>query len=354
MASLIQRITDLATRTGQAIKLRGMPVGGLNGQVLRKNSGGDFDASWGSVAAGAGGLNRQLQYNNDGALDGALNTDIDSDGLIVVDGLVSVPDAPDSGKAKLFNLSRAGRERLGQRSNNGYRLFQDSLAKDDFSFFRPLGNGTVVQTLGLNNTLTGTATARNVTNANAFQGSRRLGIVSAATAGASAGTRHGVSQLWRGNAAGLGGFEYVARFGVSSLAATTRVFAGLAAATGAISNVDPSGLVNFFALVKDASDANYQMSHNDGVAGSTKINLGNSFVANTQNLDIVEVTLYAPPFSSSLFYSVEIINTGAYSEGEITTNLFANNIFVGPQLWINNGSSAAAVAIDVMGQYLRN
>jgi hypothetical protein len=51
--------------------------------------------------------------------------------------------------------------------------------------FHVTGNGTGVTTVGFGNTSTGTATARNVATTNFYTAARRIGYVSAGTAGSS-------------------------------------------------------------------------------------------------------------------------------------------------------------------------
>jgi hypothetical protein len=46
------------------------------------------------------------------------------------------------------------------------------------------------------------------------------------------------------------------------------------------------------------------------------------------------------------------VNTAFVAEGALSTDLPANTALIAPQIWVNNGATAAAVAIDVTSQYL--
>src|SRR3990172_2836512 len=84
--------------------------------------------------------------------------------------------------------------------------------------YRPRGGGsTGVDILGISDTQTGTGTARATANTNLFTTTRRIGLVSAAGAGSTGGTRHNNAEYFRSSVAVSGGFRYVARFGVSLL-----------------------------------------------------------------------------------------------------------------------------------------
>jgi hypothetical protein len=216
------------------------------------------------------------------------------------------------------------------------------------------GGSTTIALLGLLNTATGTATARSLAATSLFTSLRRVGFVSAATAGSSAGTRHGSNMVWRGNAAGLGGFTYVAAFGIADAAAVAdaRMFVGVSGSTAAIGNVNPSTLANIVGIGADNGQTTLRIMHNDGAGTATAIDLGANFPANTLSTDCYELTLHAPPNGSSVEYIVKRVNTGHEARGAISTDLPSSTTFLSPQIWRNNGATALAVGIDVGMQYV--
>ena len=46
------------------------------------------------------------------------------------------------------------------------------------------------------------------------------------------------------------------------------------------------------------------------------------------------------------------MNTGDFYEGSTAADLPANNTLLAPQVWINNGTTAAIADISVISQYI--
>jgi hypothetical protein len=219
------------------------------------------------------------------------------------------------------------------------------------------GNSTTIQTIGIvSPTITsavGTSTARNVSTGNVFNAARRIGYVSAATAGSSAGARVNVAQFFRGNAANLGGFFISTCFGISDAAyvSGSRLFAGLYSGTAVIGNVNPSTLTGIIGVGADAGETTLSIMHNDGSGTATKIDTG--MPANTVNIDWYQLLLYCPPNHNKVYYQmIRVDNSGAVSffpasaRGEISTDLPDATQMLAWQLWRNNGATASAVGID--------
>jgi len=231
------------------------------------------------VSTSPAGSTSQVQYNNNGALTGTANLTVDaSDYYPVIGDLVgSTPAAPNSG-IKVFSRFRSGRKTLAQSSSTGDYSFQPCLWANKISWYSAQGNGTTVSVVNFGNTITGTATTRNVATTNILVSTRRCGHVSAATAGSSAGTRHGFQQFFMSNVAGAGGFFYVVRFGLSSAStvANQRSFVGLIASTVALGNVEPSSNTNIIGFGVDSIDSTWSFMHNNAgcvVTGSILLNL---------------------------------------------------------------------------------
>lgn len=196
----------------------------------------------------------------------------------------------------------------------------------------------------------GTATARTPATTSLFTSVRRLGYVSATSAGSSAGiTPHNNQVFHRGNAAGQGGFRARFRFGSSDPAtvANARCFAGLTNLATTIGNVEPSSLVNCIGVAADAGDANLSIMHNDASGAATEIALGANFPALTLSVDWYDLLLIGPPNAAYVDYILHRMNTGDLAQGRITTDLPALTNFICPQVWRNNGATALACAVDV-------
>lgn len=308
------------------------------------------------MASAAGGSSGQVQYNNVGVLDGSTKLNIASDShCLLVDTTGASPAAPVGG-LKLFSRLYCGRSLMSQVGPSGNEYaFQVALSGNKISWYTALGNGTTVSVVNFGNTATGTATARNVATTNFFTQLRRVGYVSAATAGSSAGTRHAAQQFWRGNGTALGGFWYVARFGLSSASsvATQRTFVGLIASTAVLSNADPSSQLNILGFGVDAADTAWTFMHNDGTGVATKETLSGTFPPRDLSLTAYEVCIYCQPNSSTVYYSMQALNPGGVLvEGSVTTDIPSSTTLLSPQIWTNNGSTALACAIDVISQYI--
>lgn len=254
---------------------------------------------------------------------------------------------------QLFARLRAGRVVPVAIAPSGvdYAL-QPALNQNSICMWLP-ENSTTIRTWGMPATNTGTVSTPTLASTNLRTAMRRATVQSATTVGASSGTRSSGTLVWRGNAAGLGGFEFAARVSSSTTVSTQRIFVGLCSTTGAIGNVNPSTLTNIIGLGYDTGDANYQIMHNDGAGTATKINLGVDFPART-NDTVFDVVFFAKPNDTDVHYRVLNMATGAVATGTINTDLPASTQFLSCQLWANNELTAAAVNIEFNRVYLES
>lgn len=300
----------------------------------------------------AGGSVNQVQYNGAGAFLGAAKLTVDAGGYPTLGEASAVNPAAPAAGSTIFAKYRAGRRMAAQIGPSGvsYTL-QPSLWDNKVSWWSAFGNGTTVSAIGINNTTTGTATARNVAT-NTFAASlRQVAYVSAATAGSSAGTRHGAAQFYSGDAAGRGGYFYVARFVVDTVAAGMRWFVGLLNGVAVIGNVNPSSQLNMIGFGIDAGQTTVRFFNNDGAGVATATDMGASFPATTVGA-VYEVRIFCPPNGGTISYSIERLDSAALAEGSVSADVPSNTTLLSPQMWINNGATAAAVAIGVITQYI--
>jgi hypothetical protein len=297
-----------------------VPSGGAVGQVLRKSGAGDFLTEWGGPIR----------------LDPANGTPAPSEGVL------------------LYTRTQAGRPRPTVASALGApAALQALLGSGKIGWWTAVGGAATAQSMGLLGTTSGTAAARVVTTENLFKSTRRLGLVTGSTAGSSAGLRDGgVAKFWRGNGARLGGFEYIVRFGISAYSAGMRAAVGLLATVSTLPNADPTSQTNAVMVAKNASAGTFQILHNDDSGACTAIDLGANFPADTQEVDLYEVRFYCASYSDRIGISVERLNTGHIAEATLTTDLPDPSTLLSPQVWVNNGAAAAAVAVDVVSQYI--
>jgi hypothetical protein len=266
------------------------------------------------------------------------------------------PAAPPAGTVRLFRREIAGRQMpafIGPSGMNS--ALQPLLARNKVLRVNPTGNGTAILTDGATFQSTGTATTRTVATTNLFTRTRRIGYVSATAAGSTAGARHNLLQLTLGNGAGLGGFFAVIRFGFSAVVSDMRAFVGARNNAGAGGNVEPPTLTGSIGVGKGGADANLSIFYG-GTAAQTPIPLGANFPANTENVDLYELALFAPPeVAETVHWQVTRLNTGHVASGTLTGGaavLPAADVLLTPfNAIVSNNTTAAAVAIDFVSVY---
>jgi len=311
-----------------------------------------------------GGSDTQIQYNNAGSFGGDADFVWSSTGNtltlggtdtgIIMKGITNEPAAPASGNIQVYSKDIAGRMMLKWKGPSGLdQVVQPGMFFSAVRMLIPNGNNSVT-TWGLPNTVVGTLTAPTFATTNMKTSVNRIRIVSASTANSASEMRAAVNQVWRGNAAGLGGFFYSATFAVNSTTANQRTFVGLANTTGAISaSSAPSSLTNIVGVGWDSADTTLQLMYNDGSGTATKVNLGANFPANN-TAAVYEITLFAPANGSNITYRVKRLDTDVVSNGTISTDLPSNTTFLTRHEYMNNGGTAAAVDLEVMRVYLES
>lgn len=234
------------------------------------------------------------------------------------------------------------------------------LGRKNVGYWRPQGNSTVVSGDGSYTapTIVGTLTARNVATTNFFARMSRVGLISAATAGAFAESRVAVAQVTIGTGS-MGGFTKVVRFGCSDAAtvAGARMFVGVSSNTAAATNVEPSTLLNSIGVGHGAADTNLKI-YFGGSAAQAPIDLGVNFPVNTLSVDAYELSLFASPNNGNVSYVVTRLNTGASATGTLTaatagTQLPLNTTLLSyHKAWRTNNATALAVGLDIISDYI--
>lgn len=238
------------------------------------------------------------------------------------------------------------------------------LSRNRSAVWSPPGNSTSAPTsIGYTpHTVVGTATARNVAITNFFTRTRRLGYVSAATAGAFAAATVAVAQHTMGVAGSpaMGGFYKLCRFGCSDAAtvAGARQFIGFSASTAAPTNVEPSTLINVIGIGHGAADTNLKIYFGGSVA-QAPVDLGANFPVNTLSVDLYGVRFFcAPGTNNQVDWVVVRLNTNQWASGSLTaatpgTQLPLNTtLLTHMQAWRTNNATALAVGLDIASDYI--
>lgn len=279
----------------------------------------------------------------------------------------TVVPTPAAGNTTMFGKNLANRilpASIGPSAIDA--ALQPAIWRQKIYMWNPPGNATTVPGVfgAVAPTALGTVTARNVATTNLFARTRRLGYVSAATAGALAGNYSTAAQWTTGNGAGLGGFFYSCRFGFSDAAAVSgaRAFVGMSSSVAAPTNVEANTLTNSIGIAQLSTDATQLYLVYGGSAAQTGVALGTTFppmvstgVTGGQAYDL---TIFCPPNSNGVFHiMLEKIGTTSVYTNTITPNTPgtqtpANTTLLAPRAWRTNNATLLAVGIDILQTYI--
>jgi len=267
---------------------------------------------------------------------------------------VATPTTPSANRLNMFAQSRAGRMFPFMQGPSGLDSpLQPALFANYVHFIGTNTTTTFTSMGGPTFTAVGTVSHPALSaTVNLKEGVTRAIVTSAATANSASELRVAQTMVYRGDAAGFGGWYMRWRFGFGTAVTNQRSAVGLWGSTGATATTQsPSALTNCIFIGNDSSDANLQIMHNDGAGNCTKVDLGASFPANSTT-NILDFDLFAAPNSASVGWRVANLRTGAVASGTITTDLPATTTFLAPHAYMNNGGTAAAVVLDFYRYYL--
>lgn len=291
-------------------------------------------------------------------------------GLIVPYVPSPVTPPADSATFALQRLNAAGGRVLPRwLSEDGtYMSMQPHMGRNSIAWLQAQGGGaTAFSTLGMiGATAVGTATGRAQTTTNKLSRARRVGYVSAATAGSQGGYYYNSSQgtQWTVGGVAGGGFLAIFLFAPSDAAtvAGAHMFVGMGSGTslpGATTN--PSAVTNCIGVAQLNGGANLNIVYG-GSAAQTPIDLGASFPAGANGItsgNLYELMLYArPDDATKVAYRVENLSVPAVASGILTgvagTALPSNSTFLAPRMYRSNNGTALATGIDILRHYIES
>jgi hypothetical protein len=262
---------------------------------------------------------------------------------------VATPAAPAAGSLRYFARAQAGRMLPAVIGPSGLDTnLQPALFRNTVYMWLP-GTGTTTSiNFGTNFTArnNGTSAAQahpSKASTNALTSMNRATFSTGTTATGTSGIQSGATVAWRGNAAGLGGFFFFARFGVETYRADLRIQVGLDARNANLGG-DPSVQNNSCGVCKDAADTQWHF-YTRGTA-TTKTSTGVNIVAG----DILDLMMFAPPNGSGITFRLVNAVTGVVlvDDVTITTNLPTNTtlMFAHAAIMSTTGSTAALLALN--------
>lgn len=258
------------------------------------------------------------------------------------------------GVLQTYARTRAGRTLLEMIGPSGVDTpLQPALFGNRVMLWVP-GSGTGLGSFGLTPTTAATLSHPAPAITTLAESLYRTRFATSTTAGNAAGVRDAVNTVWRGNAAGRGGFFLHHRFcsGSISLAGGQKV-TGLSSSTGALAG-EPSALPDVLAVVKDTADATWFFARRTGTGAVQKVNLGVA-PANNQTFDLV---MFSRPNGGEIFVRVVQHNFDGSStvllDTSYTTDIPAAGTLLSRTHQVRNGVTAAADNFDLVRSYLES
>lgn len=287
-----------------------------------------------------------------------IGVDIQSGGLQLA--AQTDPSTPAAGNLRIYAKDIAGRVMPKWIGPAGVDTpFQASLGFNRVSMMTPAGGSTGTTFItGFGSTFTNVATTyANPTPAstNLLTATRRATFATNTTAGQITSHRQSTLQVWRGNAAGLGGFFFTIRFGTSVTQTGNRAFVGLSDSIAAPTNIDPTTTgtgIGRLGMAINASTGNWNFVNNVSGTAPTVTALGANFPVSTTAL--YELVMFSAPNGSSVGWRVTNLSTGNQTSGSVSTNIPTNTTFLAPQFWMTNNTTAGIVTMDFGGWYLES
>jgi len=276
----------------------------------------------------------------------------DENNTLTLPGHASEPPAPPTGHINVFAKLLGGRYIPAFRIATGLTTsLQPHLARNGWAQWRPAANSATISAIGAAAlTATGTATAANYATTSLHTRSTRVDYLqTTASTTAVAGYRI-ATNVYRGT----DGYHMIAR--VAPATGTTgvttqRFFCGMAGATAAPTDVDPSTLTDIVGAGYDAADANWQLYFNDATGTATKVNTGMTRPSADRSGPF-SVMIFAPAGGASL--SVQLVDetTGATFSSTATTDLLTITTACGPRAYHSVGGTSSVTGLTMFGLYV--
>ena len=209
--------------------------------------------------------------------------------------------------------------------------------------------GTTRTTLGTTPVTSGTLSHPALTSTSLLTSTKRTVFTSAVTVGALVWDRQPNLFMWRGNAAGRGGFKYTIDFSAATLVAGNYLFFGLSDIAANPTSVDPTTSSTFskLGIGANANTGNWKLINNLVGTAPTVTDLGSSFPVNTT--DSLELVISCAANDSGFSWTLTNETTGAFASGRATTNIPSSTTFIAPLMYGSNNATASAMAVALAG-----
>lgn len=224
-------------------------------------------------------------------------------------GAIADPSAPGAGVLRIYAKNVSGRIVPKWVGPSGLdTIFQAGLSQNTVVMWLPGVSTTAAIAFGTSWTVGATQAHPAIATTNLMTSMKRATYTTTTTAANGAGIRSSAPVAVRGNAAGMGGFFFAARFGILTYSSTMRVWCGLSALSTALGATDPSGINDTIAMSKDTGETTWQVMARN-TSSATKDSTGRTTAA-AANAEIFDFYAFCPPDSSNITVRVVDIATG--------------------------------------------
>lgn len=238
--------------------------------------------------------------------------------------------------------------------------FQPFIGNNHIAFWQAC-TGTTISVIGhVALAATGTVTTYAQALGNLYQRMQKVEyLVTTAATSAVAGFRTASANWMLGNAANIGGFFSVCRFGLAtgSTLSTNRCFVGFQSGTSAPTDVDPSTLTTMVGIGFDDTDTSWQMMHNNASGTAIKISLETTdfAVPTTERSNMFEIAMFAKPNATEIGWRFMDLTTGKQAAGVINSaDIPASTTFLGYRGYHSVGGTSSTVGIGLTSLYIEN
>ncbi|AXF86626.1 hypothetical protein DTO96_102381 [Ephemeroptericola cinctiostellae] len=224
-------------------------------------------------------------------------------------------------------------------------------------YAQPVAGSATVTVSGCTVTAVGTATAASLSAASEHTSIRRIDyLVTTAATNAIASVRTTTAQCFRG-AGTVGGFDFsvIASVATGASTSTTRGFFGLTNATAALTDVNPSTLVNMIGVGWDAGDANLSVMSNAGLVAAAKVGLGAAFPRpSVDRADAYKVRLFCVAGAAGISYEVTNLTSMTAVTGTLTANIPVASTTLSVNSYVSVGGTSSVIGLMFGGFVLKH
>jgi hypothetical protein len=231
---------------------------------------------------------------------------------------------------------------------------QPAMFANNVTMWLPGTSSTAAINFGVSWTVGATQATPAIATTNFMAQMRRATFTTTTTSGNAAGVTSAAAVCWRGNAAGLGGFFFAARFGVLTFQSAMAIRVGLSAQTTILA-ASPSTVANSCYVGKDHADTNWFCVTVDNTPTANKaVTTGHAVAAAATN-ECFDFYMYCKPNDTQITFRFVDISPGTVYVDNVSTtlNLPANTQLLTAHAECRAGS-AAAVAIFLNKIYIES